>query len=229
MDNAVPPAPAWKRKSIVNNSGFLAELGCHFGQQQPVRTFGYFGCSGNDFFRDPDFIHHNNKINIISLNLPGNTGKGTRLSVTTITLSAYCESAKRKTKQSAGCRAAVAGGISETIGGRSCNYGNINMYIAILNSLVTAAMRTKNAKACHFSFGGKLSQCAVHTAFNMMDNAILQVFDHGRMALEGSGRHPGKVFNSQFGCSIKNLVANQVAIPEMMMGGNGHSVLNSGI
>ena len=51
------------------------------------------------------------------------------------------------------------------------------MNFAILDSLVTAAMRTQYAQSFHLAFGTEFAKYAVHAAFDVMDGAVFEVFD----------------------------------------------------
>ena len=98
------------------------------------------------------------------------------------------------------------------------------MDLAILDSLVTAPMRTEHPQPLHLPVGRKSSQGTVHASFDVMDRPVFKVFCEGFMAGKGGGREPHQVFHSQLFCNIKDLVGNKIAIAEMMVGGDGHPV-----
>ena len=82
----------------------IAELCCPFGQQQTVGALCDFRGPADDLFRDTDLIHHHDVIHEISVDLPGDAGKGDQVVGHHDHLVGILAVGQCKTQQTAGCR-----------------------------------------------------------------------------------------------------------------------------
>ena len=211
-------------KAVMNDAGFIAKLCGHLGNEQPVGTFGDLCGSRENLFRNPHLIHFNHIIHIVAVDLPWDTRERHQIVGNNNNLVGILRIGQGKAQQTTCSGPSVAGCIAKRVGRGCSNHSDVDLHFAVLNGLIPSAVRAQYAKPFHFAFGSKFTQRTVHAAFDMMDGTVFKILDQMFVTRKRGRWIPAKIFHSQFFGNIKNLIGDDVAVSEMMVCGNGHTI-----
>ncbi len=155
----------------------------------------------------------------------GMHGKGTRLSVTTMTWSAYMRVGQREAQRPAGGRPVGAVGVAKGVGGGRRDDGDVDVHLAVLHRLPASAVGAQHAQAAH------ASPCDVYSPsgpFMLPSMWCTTPWSHevhdGRVAREGRAGEPAQVLHAHARGRLERLERDDIAVAQVVVRGDGHAV-----
>ena len=125
--------------------------------------------------------------------------------------------------------AADAPAVAHAVGGRSRHKGDIDVDLTGLNGPGTAAVRTDDGGSLQLTGGDHFAHPATDTGgLDADDLALLDIVGNGVVGAAQRGGGDGQVLQAQLlNGGLHDHVHHIVAVPQMMMEGEGHAVLGA--
>ena len=122
----------------------------------------------------------------------------------------------------------VAVGVAVGIAGGSAEERDVYMQLAGFDGRRPAAVGAEYDGEIHETVGDGVTQLAAEAAgLDMIHNAVLDVLDEGPMAVGKAACGKGEVLYAHLRDDVHHHVDDEIAVPEMMVEGDGHAVLEA--
>ena len=126
--------------------------------------------------------------------------------------------------------ARISGGVAERVARGGAQEGHVDVDVTVHDGASASAVGAELYRFLHEAVGDGVGQCVPHTrGADAGDDSLLDVFDERRMDSGKARRCEGEVLESHLGQFGDHHVDDLVAAAEMVVEGDGHSILEPGL